>query len=326
MESNIEDIEENLNKLKQLIDDTPARFIFNLDEVGHNDFSDAEEKRVIVPFDYEAWVAPYAVARKGKRSSCLVCISPYGIFGKPQIVVSRVTFDSNMYQYIPYDAFQIVHTKSGFVNSDSFLHYMQTIFLPNLRDLREKVQYYGKAVLIMDGYLSHQKVIESLNFEEDNLFIHFLVPHTSDQTQPLDISIFGVMKRFQVNFKSKNFLSYQTNQILKIHQTLYQACTPTNCMSAFRSIGIIPRIYKIDDKFYEIIEFDVTKCAKIRGYKISYIEELIARNAPLTPNQQLIYQQHINQNNPNFQQDQTIYRIPIESFATNNQNNAWKVA
>lgn len=227
-----------------------------------------------------------------------------------------------MYQYIPYDAFQIVHTKSGFVNSDSFLHYMQTIFLPNLRDLREKVQYYGKAVLIMDGYLSHQKVIESLNFEEDNLFIHFLVPHTSDQTQPLDISIFGVMKRFQANFKSKNFLSYQTNQILKIHQTLYQACTPTNCMSAFRSIGIIPRIYKIDDKFYEIIEFDVTKCAKIRGYKISYIEELIARNAPLTPNQQFIYLQHINKNNPNFQQDQTTYRIPIESFATNNQNNA----
>lgn len=59
IESNIEDI------VEKLIDNTPVSFIFNLDEVGHQDFADAEKKRAIVPIYYEVRVDPYAVTRKG---------------------------------------------------------------------------------------------------------------------------------------------------------------------------------------------------------------------------------------------------------------------
>lgn len=65
-------------------------------------------------------------------------------FGKPQYVVSRVTINSNMYQYVHYDAFQIVHNKFGFVNSDTFLHYLQTIFSTNLKDLKKNVNTISK--------------------------------------------------------------------------------------------------------------------------------------------------------------------------------------
>lgn len=52
-----------------------------MNEAGHNDFADAEKKRVILPIEYEAGVAPYTVPRKVKRSSCLLSISPYYILG-----------------------------------------------------------------------------------------------------------------------------------------------------------------------------------------------------------------------------------------------------
>ena len=42
-------------------------FIFNLDEVGHLNFADAEEKRIIVPVEYEYITTPYPVPRKGKK-------------------------------------------------------------------------------------------------------------------------------------------------------------------------------------------------------------------------------------------------------------------
>ena len=77
----------------------------------------------------------------------------------------------------------------------------------------------------------------------------------------------------------------------------------------FCSIGIIPTIHEIEN---QIVETDLTKCTKILGYKISHIEELVARNAHLTQIQELIYQ-NLPTNEP------PIYRIPINSFVQKNK-------
>ena len=77
-------------------------------------------------------------------------------------------------------------------------------------------------------------------------------------------------------------------------------------MSTFSSIGIVSKINKIQNQFYEIVEMDLTKCTQIRGYKISRIE-LVSRKAQLTHIQELIYQQQQTNQTP-------FYRIPITSF------------
>lgn len=85
-----------------------------------------------------------------------------------------------------------------------------------------------------------------------------------------------------------------TNQIWKIHNSLYQCCIPGHCKSAFKSIGIDYKLFFENGKKKEVVTLKIEDCAKIRCYYIDYILELIKNNKELTPNQNeilLIYQQ-----------------------------------
>ena len=155
MEATIIDIENNLKELKEKIELVPFPFIFNLDEKGEQQYADAFEKSVIVPASYEFITAPYAVSRTGKRASVLTCISPNGLMCQPQYAVPRLTVDSEIFHYIPSSSIQIVHTKNGFINTKSFIFWFKTCFLEKLKDLRLFHNYFGPAVLILDGYKSH---------------------------------------------------------------------------------------------------------------------------------------------------------------------------
>ena len=291
------DLENNLEQLKNIINGLPIPFIFNLDEFGQQDFADAVEKVVIVPQNYNKATAQCPVNRNGKRSSCLACISPMGIFGKPQIAVSRSTIDSEIYSRLPKDCLQIVNTSNGYINTYSFRHWILTEFIPNLRELRQKYQYFGPSVLILDGYLSHKRALEDINFQNDNLIIHFIPPYTSDQIQPLDLGVFSIVRRFESNFRSNSQLSYQTNQIIKIQQTLSQAASIQNCIQAFHAAGVVICHTVVNGEVYQHIEFDVRCCSHIRSYQIPYIQGLIDNQKELTPNQQYIYQSYYNPEN-----------------------------
>lgn len=106
---------------------------------------------------------------------------------------------------------------------------------------REKYNYNGHAVIIIiiiDSASSHVTSIRSFNLVQENIKVHFLVLHSSDQTQPLDLSSFGVSKMFMSNYKYNQNLSRQTNQIIKIYTALLQSNTTLHCRAAFRAIGI----------------------------------------------------------------------------------------
>ncbi|KAK8896170.1 hypothetical protein M9Y10_014064 [Tritrichomonas musculus] len=192
------------------------------------------------------------------------------------------------------------------------IYWFEESFFPYLRNLRILYNYQGPAVIILDGYKSHENCLNSLDLESQNLIIHYLEPHSSEQTQPLDISIFGAMKRYNSNYKMKSDLSYITNQILKIQGSLFCVCNPIICHSAFRAIGIIPIRYS-ENPYVEIAGFDVRFCSKVRGYQISQIEYQIQNNIPLTPNQMFIYDQHKKNKNKN---QKNSFRIEIPSFET----------
>ena len=155
MNVDIKEIENNLNILKSEVDNVPPDFVFNLDEVGCHDYVDSEKKYVIVPKNFENRPMNHPVARSGKRASAIVCISLTGIACPPQITVPRATVDSQIYKYIPQSSFQIAKSPTGYVNTETFTKWIKEIFLPNLHELRRKRNYYGKAILITDGYLPH---------------------------------------------------------------------------------------------------------------------------------------------------------------------------
>lgn len=315
---NINDLENNLKDLKNKIDGIPCPFVFNIDEVGVQEYADNEEKKVIVPASYPFKTAPYGISRKEKHSSCLTCISMNGMFTIPQIAVRRATVDSQLYQKIPYTSAQIVHTAKGYINSQSFKYYFETIFIPKLEELRKELNYDGNAIIILDGYTAHKNLIHTLNYSDKKIIFHFLIPHSTDQTQPLDIGIFAQMKRFSSNFRKNTSFSTQSNQIARIVENIEQACSSPACQSAFKAAGIIPELVQCEDgSFIQIAQFDFTKCQKVRFYQINYIQDLVEKNYPLSEVQQMIYQNYISDANINHESTDESFRIGIPYFENN---------
>ena len=118
-----------------------------------------------------------------------------------------------------------------------------------------------------------------------------------------------MMKRFASNIKVPAESSSLTKQIIKMHQSLMQACTPMNCKSAFRACGIISEVVKNGNKYKEIVYLDVSKCCKVRFFDISYIDQRLKFNLPLTEMQKEIYIKHLFPELAN-----KSFRIPLESF------------
>lgn len=314
---NINDLENNLKDLKNKIDGIPCPFVFNIDEVGVQEYADNEEKSY----------------RSGQLS-----IQNCSIWNKQK----RKTFKLlNMYFYewnvyntsncsspsdgrftiipkIPYTSAQIVHTAKGYINSQSFKYYFETIFIPKLEELRKELNYDGNAIIILDGYTAHKNLIHTLNYSDKKIIFHFLIPHSTDQTQPLDIGIFAQMKRFSSNFRKNTSFSTQSNQIARIVENIEQACSSPACQSAFKAAGIIPELVQCEDgSFIQIAQFDFTKCQKVRFYQINYIQDLVEKNYPLSEVQQMIYQNYISDANINHESTDESFRIGIPYFENN---------
>lgn len=90
----------------------------------------------------------------------------------------------------------------------------------------------------MDNYGPHISALQRINLQNENIIIHFFPDHGSDQMQPLDIEIFGLMKRYMHNFRNDMRYSILTNQICKIYNALFKICIPRNCKAALKLIGI----------------------------------------------------------------------------------------
>ena len=305
-EKSIDDYYENLDSI---ISGIPHQFVFNLDECGNQDWADAREIRVIVPKNYDKKTAPFAISRQGKLSTVLHCIAGDGRWIKPQVVLQRKTADSEIYKYLSPTYFQFVHTPSGYVNSVSFEYWFSNVFIPELREKRSRYNYQGESILLMDGLLAHKNVIEKQNLEFLNLKVVFLPPHSSDQTQPLDLGVFGQMKRFSSNYKNHSDVSAQTNQIIKILHSLWQASSPDNVMSAFRAAGIIaiPNVSFNDNLFLSKVARSC--CSSVRHYQQSHIDFLIGNRIPLSDAQKIILHERKNGVFPRN------YRIKIPDFS-----------
>ena len=120
-------------ELRRAIQGVPPHFCVNIDEMGHTEFGDAVQKIVIVPSNYDKNEAYYPIEQAGKRASCIACISPIGLFCHPQFTIEeRSTIDINLFNYISKNTVQIVGTDSGFVNTRSFLLWLNEVFIPYL--------------------------------------------------------------------------------------------------------------------------------------------------------------------------------------------------
>jgi hypothetical protein len=83
-----------------------------------------------------------------------------------------------------------------YINSELFVDYIQTVFLPHLAGLRRnEALSHEEAALLMDNCSPHLTPAAVRLFTRARVRIVTFAPHTTHIFQALDLSLFGVLKR-----------------------------------------------------------------------------------------------------------------------------------
>lgn len=230
-----------VEELRRVCVGVPACLVYNLDESGCQEWVDAKPKLALVPTNTPGEKLVYAVKRDGKLVSVMPCISLSGLAPCPLVVVRRKTLDKDLYTKglkKGIDAF-ILPSESGYVTTSIFIQWLEDIFVPWLTAIRYIFSCpTDPAVVICDSFIAHThpSTLEILNTHNIKL-IHFPA-HSSHIFQPLDIAIFGVMKRLLPKQRSLFETGSQGDHVARVVQALQDSTTPHRNQAAFLHAGI----------------------------------------------------------------------------------------
>jgi hypothetical protein len=171
----------------------------------------------------------------------VAAVSGDGGMLNPLVIVQRKTYETDIIEtgFTP-DKLDIVFRERGFIDRFLFDEWARTIFFPEIERRRLAFNYGGQAVLILDGCTCHNSdwfLDEALAMHVD---LHFLPPHSSDRTQPLDLGLFGLTKRSLTKVRPDPEKSMQSNQLIRMLCAWFSAATPKNIIGSFTRPGIVP--------------------------------------------------------------------------------------
>ena len=260
-----EDIQNYYFELSAWIEDIPGAFIYNVDETGCCEWVDATEVKVIVPKSYFEERINIPVDRNSKRATLIGCIVGDGTNMKPMIILPRKTIENDIF-LAGYNENNVLfaHQKNGFMTTTLFEYWAENVFFEEIESKRTIYDYQGPALLILDGFKCHHSEKFILECNDRNIYTLFLVPHSSDQYQPLDLVTFGVMKKNYPKMSFRRFETKQSNQIVKILGSWYQSTAPHLVIGAFIASGM--KQYEKNGMLYWKI--DLENATRVTNYQI----------------------------------------------------------
>lgn len=222
--------------------------IFNMDETGVRT-SSTKPPKVLSTYGKKQ-VGIVSSNEKGVLTTVICCCCATGIFIPPFFIFKRKRLNPRLLDGAPPGA-EATTTDSGWVNSIKFLDWLR-MFAQKVRPTEHQ-----KALLLLDNHESH-KSYEALDFATKNNIIFLSIPpHTSHKLQPLDVAVYGPIKKYfeiEVNTFQKQHPGRIINQydIAKLFTGAYlKGATPANAISGFRASGIYPfNSHIIGDEHY----------------------------------------------------------------------------
>ena len=142
----------------------PPAFVFNVDESGFVGFVDMRDEIVIVPIDAPDGTVKGA-DRNSKRATMVGCISLDGTVLMPCVVIPSKRYEKELIinGYGEQNVL-VLSQENGFISSKSFSYWAETVFMPELNRRRQKYNYFGEAVLLLDGCAPHTSDYISKSF------------------------------------------------------------------------------------------------------------------------------------------------------------------
>jgi hypothetical protein len=168
----------------------------------------------------------------------MACIGADGSALKPEIIIPRKTVDADLVLTgLTAEKVSIRSQLRGFVDTELFDSWLEFIFLPELAERRRHYNYTGPAILLLDNCSAHKSARFQGLCEENRVLRCYRPPHSSNQLQPLDLSIFGITKRFISRANMLDSVNIQTRHIANIVCAFLAAAVPSNIVNRFELSG-----------------------------------------------------------------------------------------
>ena len=219
----------------------PCSFVFNVDEEGHDEYVDTKKKELLVVPQDNTKRLQFPVERKDEHTTFVACICADGTYLKPLIVVKRKTIEARILRTSLCGMIKIEHEETGYVNSEVFNAWINKVFIPAVTSRRLEYNYTGPAVLIIDGCPSHytEELFDACN--SHNIKIFFIPPHSSNQTQMLDLALFHSHKE-----KVRNARLFEIDdddllieKVKMLFDSFQQAASYKTITKAFETAGAV---------------------------------------------------------------------------------------
>ena len=185
--------------LEKYVAGTPDELVFNLDEVGCQQWADRKPKHCVVPIKCKGQRVEFEVQRKEKRITVITAISMAGDVLTPLLVTHRKTIDEEVKQagIREGEDYLIRYQENSFVTIEIFSDYINEVFLPYVEQLRQNQLYAGKTTVLLCGNCSPHidaALLQQLAMKKVRIVTFPL--HSSHLFQPLDLVIFGAYKYY----------------------------------------------------------------------------------------------------------------------------------
>ena len=176
---------------------------------------------------------------RGELVTMCAVVSATGVALPPVFVFPRKNYRDVFMNGAPEGSLGLVN-QSGWMNGVNFVKVLEHI-----------VKFTGcstnhQIIVIMDNHESHINLNSVMFAKEKGINIVTLPPHTSNKTQPLDLSVFRPLKAY-FNGAANVWMLTNPGKTISIYQMVelmgeawLKAATPLNIKSAFKTAGIWP--------------------------------------------------------------------------------------
>lgn len=214
-----------------------ATTIYNMDETGIKSSTTKPPK--VLSVKGKKQVGVISSAERGQLTTVICCCNAAGTFIPPFFIFARKRMQERLLDGAPPGS-QATVTVNGWIHGEAFLSWLQ-FFTEKVRPNEDR-----KVLLLLDNHESH-KYYPALEFASKNniVFLSF-APHTTDRMQPLDVAVYGPLKRYfeqELNTFQKSHPGRIVNQydIAKLFSGAYvKSASVQNATSGFNRPGLWP--------------------------------------------------------------------------------------
>lgn len=221
------------------------RRVFNMDESGF--FLVPNGDKIIAPRGRHVYEE--SSSNDKENVTTLFAVNASGNFAPPLSLFKYVRLPSSLFEAAP-KGWGIGKSPNGWMNSQCFFEYVSNVFLPFLQSSEIPLP----VIIFLDGHTSHLSLELSEFCSSNKIILVALFPNSTHILQPLDVAVFGPMKRkwkaivrqWRIDHEGMELKKQNVPTALSIF--LNDPNMAKNIVSGFKCTGLFP--YNADNVDY----------------------------------------------------------------------------